>query len=430
MDKKEEVSWCVYASGRSSPRPRSCSRPAVGGIPVAAPAARRAASSHRAPRRRLTERGHQGRRHARRRHARRHGPGRPVARQRQQLVVHPAQRHRGSARREGRDPQRDRTGPRESCRSLSDGWPDLHVQAPRRHQVPRRDGLQRRGRRVQLRAPEERPRGRFATRTTTTSAPSSAGPRTRTSSRSRRSIATTVELQAQGPAVELPHRPGPAAAVRDPEPDGAQGRRRGQPRSVQERLCAGPGQRHGRHRARSSSRNGSRTTTSRSRRTPTTGTPSASRTSTRSSSSRTPTRPPSSTRCRPATSTSPRPSSPSDIASLSVGPDLQVIDRGESCNIGLLQMNHKHKPFDNAKIRKAIGARAQQAGVHRHVLRRARRAGRQLDAAGDPVLQAARPCRRTTPRRPRTQIAASGLTGDDLTVELLVPVRRRPAVHA
>ncbi len=49
--------------------------------------------------------------------------------------------------------------------------------------------------------------------------------------------------------VELPHRPGAAAAVRDPEPDRAQGRRRRQPRSGQEQVRPGPGHGHGRHRS-------------------------------------------------------------------------------------------------------------------------------------------------------------------------------------
>ena len=65
------------------------------------------------------------------------------------------------------------------------------------------------------------------------------------------------------------------------------------PDPSQEHVRAGPGDRPGRHAARSSSPSGSPTTTSRSRRTRTTGTRTASRTSTRSSTSRTPTRRPS-----------------------------------------------------------------------------------------------------------------------------------------
>ena len=45
---------------------------------------------------------------------------------------------------------------------------------------------------------------------------------------------------------------------------------------------------------------------------------------------------------------------PNDIAALSGNADFQVVDRGESCNVGGLWMNHTHKPFDNPNIRRAI----------------------------------------------------------------------------
>jgi peptide/nickel transport system substrate-binding protein len=45
---------------------------------------------------------------------------------------------------------------------------------------------------------------------------------------------------------------------------------------------------------------------------------------------------------------------PNDIAALKTDTKFQVIDRGESCNYGGLQMNQKHPPFDNPHIRKAI----------------------------------------------------------------------------
>ena len=54
-------------------------------------------------------------------------------------------------------------------------------------------------------------------------------------------------------------------------------------------------------------------------------------------------------------------------------------------------MNQTHKPFDNLHIRTAINYAVNKAVVHRHVLCRAGRAGRQLDAAGDAVLQEAQP---------------------------------------
>ena len=54
---------------------------------------------------------------------------------------------------------------------------------------------------------------------------------------------------------------------------------------------------------------------------------------------------------------------PIDIASLSSNADLQVIDRGESCNVGGLRMNQTYKPIDNPKIRQADRLRDQQAGA-------------------------------------------------------------------
>ena len=59
----------------------------------------------------------------------------------------------------------------------------------------------------------------------------------------------TVTFTLGKPQLELPDRPGSAAAVRDPEPDGAQGGRRRQPRSDQEQVRPGPGDGHGRHRS-------------------------------------------------------------------------------------------------------------------------------------------------------------------------------------
>ena len=127
--------------------------------------------------------------------------------------------------------------------------PDVHVQAARGRQVPRRHRLQRRRRGLQLRAPEERAEGaperlQLLLRRHRRLRPG-LEPRVRDGERSddRRD-------DAQAPAVELPDQPEPAA-VRHPEPDGPEGRRRGQPRSGQEPLRAGPGrdrQVDGRHR--------------------------------------------------------------------------------------------------------------------------------------------------------------------------------------
>ena len=45
---------------------------------------------------------------------------------------------------------------------------------------------------------------------------------------------------------------------------------------------------------------------------------------------------------------------PNDIATLKADAKFQVIDRGESCNVGGLWMNQKQKPFDNQHIRTAV----------------------------------------------------------------------------
>jgi len=45
---------------------------------------------------------------------------------------------------------------------------------------------------------------------------------------------------------------------------------------------------------------------------------------------------------------------PVDIATVKGNPDLQVIDRGKSCNTLQISMNHNYTPIKNAKIREAI----------------------------------------------------------------------------
>ncbi len=48
--------------------------------------------------------------------------------------------------------------------------------------------------------------------------------------------------------------------------------------------------------------------------------------------------------------------SPVDIATVEGDSNLASIDRGSSCNVGVLAMNQTHKPFDNLKIRQAVAA--------------------------------------------------------------------------
>lgn len=45
---------------------------------------------------------------------------------------------------------------------------------------------------------------------------------------------------------------------------------------------------------------------------------------------------------------------PVDVATIKANPELQVIDRGESCNIAQISMNHKYTPVNNKTIREAI----------------------------------------------------------------------------
>jgi peptide/nickel transport system substrate-binding protein len=46
---------------------------------------------------------------------------------------------------------------------------------------------------------------------------------------------------------------------------------------------------------------------------------------------------------------------PSDVTSVKADQNLQYYDRGSACNVGHLAMNQTHKPFDNPKIRQAVG---------------------------------------------------------------------------
>ena len=111
---------------------------------------------------------------------------------------------------------------------------------------------------------------------------------------------------------------------------------------------------------------------------------------------------------------------PSDIASLSSDPAYQVIDRGNSCNIGLLQMNHKHKPFDNADARKAAAyALNKQAYIDTFYAGLAEPADNWMP----PATQFYKPLALPTydVEAAKAAVAASGLTGDDLKVQLWYP---------
>ncbi len=83
-------------------------------------------------------------------------------------------------------------------------------------------------------------------------------------------------------------------------------------------------------------------------------------------------------------------------------------------------MNQTHKPFDNLAHPDRDRVRRQQAVVHRRVLRRSGRAGRQLDAAGDPVLQGAQPAD-LRPAEGQGRDRRLRLSGDALTLDFWYP---------
>ena len=83
-------------------------------------------------------------------------------------------------------------------------------------------------------------------------------------------------------------------------------------------------------------------------------------------------------------------------------PDLQVIDRGESCNTAGSQMNQTHKPFDNLKIRTAIAyAVNKQAYIDAFYAGLAEPADNWMPPA--PSTTSRSTCRPTTSRRRRTR---------------------------
>ena len=110
-------------------------------------------------------------------------------------------------------------------------------------------------------------------------------------------------------------------------------------------------------------------------------------------------------------------------------PDLQVIDRGESCNYGGLQMNQTHKPFDNLHIRTAIAyAVNKQSYIDAFYAGLAEPADNWMPPATQFYKTLNLPTYES--QKAKDEIAASGLSGGPARPRLLLPVGRRPPVHA
>ena len=111
---------------------------------------------------------------------------------------------------------------------------------------------------------------------------------------------------------------------------------------------------------------------------------------------------------------------PNDIEALSSNPDFQVVDRGESCNVGGLWMNHTHPPMDNENIRRAIGhALNKQSYIDTFYAGLAEAADNWMPPATQFYKALDLPT--YDPAAAEQEIAASGLSGDALTLELWYP---------
>jgi peptide/nickel transport system substrate-binding protein len=111
---------------------------------------------------------------------------------------------------------------------------------------------------------------------------------------------------------------------------------------------------------------------------------------------------------------------PNDIASLKSDTNFQVVDRGESCNYGGLQLNQKHPPFDNEHIRKALAyAVNKQAYIDTFYAGLADPADNWMPPATQYYKALNLPTYDV--QKAKDEVAASGLTGDALTLEFWYP---------
>lgn len=111
---------------------------------------------------------------------------------------------------------------------------------------------------------------------------------------------------------------------------------------------------------------------------------------------------------------------PNDVATVKSDPNLQVIDRGASCNIGLLQMNHTYKPFDNLQIRQAIAyALNKQSYIDAFYAGLATPADNWMPSSAAYYKQLNLPT--YDPQKAKDLIAASGVPADQLKLTFYYP---------
>ncbi len=111
---------------------------------------------------------------------------------------------------------------------------------------------------------------------------------------------------------------------------------------------------------------------------------------------------------------------PNDVATVAGDPTLQVIDRGASCNIGLLQMNHTYKPFDNLQIRQAIAyALDKQSYIDAFYAGLAEPADNWMPASAQYYKPLGLPT--YDPQKAKDLIAASGVPADQLKLTFYYP---------
>jgi peptide/nickel transport system substrate-binding protein len=113
---------------------------------------------------------------------------------------------------------------------------------------------------------------------------------------------------------------------------------------------------------------------------------------------------------------------PVDIGTIKSDKNLQVVERGESCNLFHLAMNETHKPFDNLKIREAVGY-----AVNRQNLIDTFYGGNEFAVVAKtwmpPTTFSAKDVGLPTydVAKAKQLIADSGLTGDQLKIEFHYP---------